>query len=294
MALVNIDKLYLAVITKDEVGTGNLIFETPEYLSGVQQFEAKLKTDTGTLYEEGVLTDQDSIISEITIKFELGHMVNSQYAKYLGHHVDSNGGVYALESDKAPYVALLYQYTKSGTGKRGFKVYYKGQLVEPDDSVKQKEGKVNYQNHTVEATFQPLKNNGLWKYTIEEDDPNCPSDIADTFFNSVTIPTANTTVPTILTVPADGATGVTASSSIVFTFSTAMADTTINNANIFLMKADGTIVNSTLSIDDTKKVVTLNPDADLEAGQYVAICTKNVKSVANIAIANNIAVNFTV
>lgn len=293
MALVNIDKLYLAIIDKDEIGAGNLVFQTPEYIPGVQQFGAKLKVDTGTLYEEGKLTEQNSIITSIDITIDLGHLSNTQYAKYLGHHVSAQGGVYANEDDAAPYIALLYEYTKSNN-KKGWKIYYKGQLTEPDDSVKQKEGKVNYQNHGVTATFQPLKNNGMWKYTIEEDDPNCPDNIADTFFTNVIIPTEDKTVPTVTIVPADGATGVAANSNVVFTFSTPMSLLSMDDSTIFLMKADGTAIASALSMGDTKKILTLNPDADLEAGQYVAICTKNVKSTSNIALANNIIVNFTV
>lgn len=293
MALVNIDKLYLATINKDEIGAGNLIFDKPEYLPGVQQLQAKLKVDTGTLYEEGKLAEQNSIITSIDVTIDLGHFSNTQYAKYLGHHAATGGGVYALEDDSAPYIALLYKYTKSN-GKKGWKIYYKGQLTEPDDSVKQKEGKVDYQNHSVTATFQPLKNNGLWKYTIEEDDPNCPEDIADAFFNTVMVPTVDNTVPTVTSMPIDSATGVGANSNVVFTFSKAMLDSTINSANIFLMKSDGTMIASALSMDDTKQIVTLNPDTDLAVGQYVAICTKNVKSTSNIALASNVIVNFTV
>jgi phage major tail protein, phi13 family len=294
MALVNVDKLYFAVIDRDEIGAGNLLFQKPEYIPGVQQFQAKLKTDTGTLYEEGVLSDQDSIISEINITVDLGHLVNSQYAKYLGHHVDSNGGVYALEGDKAPYIAILYEYTKSGSGVKGFKIYYKGQLVEPDDSVKQKEGKVDYQNHTVEATFQPLKNNGMWKYTLEEDDPLCPANIKETFFNSVIIPESDKEAPTINTVPTNGAVGVAANTSVVFTSSKALADLYINNSNIFIFKSDGNQVDCDLTVSEDKKVITLQPKTDLEAGAYTAIMTKNVRSSSGTTIADSIAVNFTV
>lgn len=294
MALVNVDKLYFAVIDKDEVGAGNLSYQEPEYIPGVQQFQAKLKTDTGTLYEEGILTDQDSIISEINISFDLGHLSNSQYAKYLGHHVDANGGVYALEGDKAPYIAIMYEYTKSGNGAKGFKTYYKGQLVEPDDAVKQKEGKVDYQNHTVEATFQPLKNNGMWKYTIEEDDPLCPPNIKDTFFNSVIIPTADASVPAITTVPVSGATGVAVSSAVVFTSDKAMSDISVTNGNVFLFKADGTPIDCDLTLSEDKKVITMKPEEELAAGSYTAVMTTNVRSASGVPISSNVVVNFVV
>lgn len=293
MALVNIDKLYFAKMLKDEIGKGNLIFDIPEYIPGIQQFGAKIKTNTGKLYEEGILTDQDTTLEDIELSFDLGHIDNITYAKYLGHHVAAAGGVYALEDDKAPYIAVLIEYTKNG-GIKGYKVYYKGQLTEPDDAIKQKEGKIDYQNHSVSSTFQPLKNNGMWKYTVEENDPNCPDNIGSLFFANVIIPTEDTASPKVTSVPADGATGVAATVDIVLTSDKAMAAGTINTDNILLMKSDGTMVASTLSIDDTKKIVTLKPNTDLAAGSYICICNKNVKSVGNVPMESNLVVNFSV
>lgn len=189
MATINIDKFYMAAITKDEIGTGNLVFQTPDYIPGIQSFQAKVKTNTGELYEEGELSDQDTTLQNVEISIDLGHFSNAQQAKYLGHHMAAEGGVYALDGDVAPYVAILIKYTKAGGVYHGYKAFYKGKLTEPDDAIKQKEGKINYQNVSVSATFQPLKNNGMWKYTIEEDDADCPEDIATKFFSSVIVPT---------------------------------------------------------------------------------------------------------
>lgn len=294
MATVNVDKLYLAPILKDEKGVGNLVIDTPEYIEGIQQFDTKLKTDTGQLFEEGVQVDQDTTITSIDVSFDLGHFSNAQYAKYLGHHIDDNGGVYALVDDKAPDIALLYEYTKNNK-KKGFKILYKGQLVEPDDAVKQREGKTDYQNHTVTGSFQPLKNNGLWKYTIEEDNPGCPQTIKDTFFNSVIIPTAgDIAVPSMTSVPTNGATGVAEDASIVFTSNKAISLMTVNADNIFLIAPNGTQVACTVTLDSTSKIITLNPNTNLSAGSYTAIMTKGVKSLANVSIAAIIAVDFTV
>lgn len=188
MSLINIDKLYLATITKDEIGAGNLTFSTPEYIPGVQSINVKIKSDTAKNYEEGVLTDQDTTLTDVEVDFDLGHLSNAQYAKYLGHKIATEGGSFSSEDDIAPYVAVLIKYTKTG-GVHGYKVLYKGALTEPDFSIKQKEGKINYQNHTVTCTFQPLKNNGMWQYCIEADDPDCPATINTDFFANVIIPT---------------------------------------------------------------------------------------------------------
>lgn len=192
MATVNINKLCLAILNKDEKGTGNLTFATPEYIPGVQSFQAKVKTNTGEHYEEGVLTDQDTVLQNIELSFDLGHVNNVQMAKYFGNHVASTGGTYALATDVAPYVAVLVKYTLAGGNGYGYKVYYKGKLSPVDDTIKQSEGKTSYQDTTVSCTFQPLNNNGMWKHTIETIDADCPTDIDTKFFESVIVPTEKT------------------------------------------------------------------------------------------------------
>lgn len=188
MAKINVDKFYLATVDKDEIGAGNLTFATPEYIYGIQSFQAKTKTNSGENYAEGILTDTNTTLQNVELTIGLDSFTNAQRAKYLGHHIAANGGVYSLGEDEAPYVAVLVEYTKA-SGKKGFKVFYKGKLEEPDDNIKQKEGKIDYQSDSVTATFLPLKNNGMWKYQVEEDDADCPTDIATKFFASVIVPT---------------------------------------------------------------------------------------------------------
>lgn len=291
MAKVNIDKLYFAEVTQDDVL--GLVFATPEYIPGVRQIDAKPKANTEKLFAEGKIWEQETTIEEITIDIDLADLSNAQYAKYLGHQVAANGGVYTTDDDRAPYIAILYEATKSN-GKKAYRVFYKGKLTEPDENAKGKEGKTDYQTHKVQATFQTLRNNGMGLYKIDEDDPNCPVDIATAFFASVIVPTADTTVPTVTSVPADGASGVAVGANVVFTFSIAIQPNTINNSNVCLIDSTGTLVANTLSIDVTNKIVTLNPTADLSAGAYTAICTKSVVSTAGIPLAANAIVNFTV
>lgn len=59
----------------------------------------------------------------------------------------------------------------------------------PDDSAKGMEGKTDFQTPEMKATFQPLQNNGMWKYTVDEDDSDAPTDLETKFFAGVIVPT---------------------------------------------------------------------------------------------------------
>lgn len=105
----------------------------------------------------------------------------------------------------------------------------------------------------------------------------------------------DSTPPSVSSVdPTDGAPAVVVSSNIVWTFNEAIQDASVNSSNFILMKAsDGTTVAGTLSIDSTKKIVTLNPTVDLTAATaYIAVAT-NVKDLAGNIMAAPSITNFT-
>lgn len=291
MSKVNIDKLYLATVTQDDLL--GLVFETPEYIPGVRQIDGKPKTNNDVLYAEGRIWEQENTLEGVTVDLDLAELGNAQYAKYLGHNVATLGGVYVKDTDRAPDIAILYVATK-GNGKKAYRVYYKGKLTEPDENAKGKEGKTDYQTHKAQANFQSLKNNGLWLYKVDEDDLNCPVDIADTFFTNVYVPTSDITVPVVTSVPLAAAVGVLPAANIVFTFSTAIQPSTITDGNVFLTTPEGVLTATTLSVDVTNKIVTMHPVANMAAGTYIAVCTKDVKNAAGIPIAANKIVSFTV
>jgi len=186
MAIVNLKKMYFAELTKDEMGEAP-VFGTPEYMPSIRQISAQVNSIQDKLYAEGILWEQAESLEDIAISIDLADLSNAQQAKYLGHNLAEEGGVYANEADTAPYIALLFVAEKSN-GKAAYRVYYKGKLAEPNEGFKGKEGKTEFQTHQVTATFQPLKSNGMWRYAIDEDDEDCPTDIATTFFSSVIIP----------------------------------------------------------------------------------------------------------
>ena len=139
--------------------------------------------------------DQTTTLEDIEVTVNVADLTNAQSADLLGQTIATEGGTFASSDDIAPYIALLYVANKSN-GKKRYGILYKGKMELPDDSSKGQEGKVDYQTPEMKATFQPLQNNGMWKYNVDEDDPNCPSDIETKFFESVIVPTKKVTTPT--------------------------------------------------------------------------------------------------
>jgi len=291
MAIVGLEKLYYSKITKDDE-TG-VTFGTPIYLAGVKEIKIAPKVNTEKLYAENQLWDQDIALDSVEVTVNIADLTNTQLSDLLGYTVTAEGGIVANANNVQPYIALMYKANKSN-GKARYGILYKGKLELPDDSAKGKEGKTDFQTPEMKATFQPLKYSGDWKYQVDSDDPTAPVNLDTTFFNAVTIVGADVAVPTVTTSPLDAATGVTSTSNVTFTFSKALASNTVNISNVFLMMADGTAVSTTVTLDDTAKIITLDPVSSLSSGSYIAVCTTGVKTIAGISAASNTVVNFTV
>ena len=298
MPITGIENLYYAKQTADTLNT--LTYGTPIYMPGVKELGIKPKQNTEKSYAENKLWDQMTVFDSAEVSISIQDLTSAQRADLLGQNTAAEGGVFATDGDEAPYVALLYKATIRGGYRYG--VIYKGQFTLPDDSMKGQEGKPDFQTPSIKATFQPTiyamtvgsNQKSPWEYHVDTTDPNCPEDIDSTWFKTVKIPGADTAVPTVVSVPADGDSEVTTDTNVIFTFSKAVDPTTVTDSDIFLMKVDGTIVSASLSINATKNVVTLDPADSLVTGSYVAVCTKNVRTISGIPLASNVIVNFTV
>lgn len=297
--VTGIEKLYWAKLLTDSVSA--IKYLTPVYLPGVKEFDMKPKANTEKQYAENKLWDQASALDSVDVDITLASIENDKRALMLGQSIAAEGGVYAAQEDEAPYGALLYKATIRGGGYR-YGVLYKGAFTLPDDSIKGQEGKPQFIEPKMSATFQPTvyqvagqegKKKSPWEWHVDTTDPNCPADIGDTWFTAVHFPTVDKSAPTAVTSPEDGATGVAAESSVVWTFDKAIDGLSVTPEN-FMLLSGGSAVEGTLSADDTGKVVTFTPHAALPSGTYTAVCTANVKSASGIPLKDSKITSFTV
>ncbi len=189
MAKVGIEKLYYALLTKDDAES--LTYGTPKYLAGVREINIKPATSTEKLYAENKIWEQETVLSEIQVDIDIADLTNDDLSILVGHKKASQGGIIGNESDNAPYVALLVKANKTNKQAR-YLCLYKGKFTLPEDSAKTKEDKTEYQTPKISGIFQPTIKDGNWKYQVDTDDEDCPEDIDTSFFASVIIPTIPT------------------------------------------------------------------------------------------------------
>jgi methionine-rich copper-binding protein CopC len=168
-------------------------------------------------------------------------------------------------------MALSFRSLKSNGAYRYYQ-YLKGKFSMPKEDTSTKADSPDPKN--VSLTFTAIFT--TYQFDVGSFNDNCKRIVGDTdttnfsatgWFTSVQTPAVGT--PSALSmdtaVPADAATGVAITVSPTLTFNNALINNAINNVAL-IKNSDGSVVACTNSLDATKKILTVNPDANLSAG----------------------------
>lgn len=276
MATQGVDKLMAARLLSDTAA--GLSYEGFREYKQSQELTLKPKFNSDTAYADNRVCDTDSEFDSMDLTWGRYGMTSAEDAYATGKTVTSTGGVVLASGASIPYLGILYtallrRKKVDGTRARRYGIVYKAQFSPTDESYKSLQGKPDL------SQVPSLSGTGIatdWSYTnasgeeehpcefhIDDDDPNCPANIATAWWTGAYIPAI--TAPAALTmtcVPANNATGVTLSANMVLTFSNALS----NIGGITLMKSsDNSIVAATVLLDTTGKIVTVDPTVALTA-----------------------------
>lgn len=287
---VGLKNLYYALLLTDSSGV-QTTYGTPAIIAPVINAKIKPKSSSTVLYADDGADETATAVGETSLELETKNIPIAIQAILLGH--TSSGGVMTRKTtDTAPYVAIGFESVKSNGTKR-YVWLFKGKFEVPEDDFQTKEDKVNFQTAKIMGTFVKRAYDDAYQKIADEEDANYVSSVGTNWYTAVE-GTADTTAPTVTTVPLDAATGVAVTSTMVWTFNEAIQASTMTAANFFVMQADGTAVAGALSINAGHTVVTFTPTANLAGTTgFIAVATQNVTDLAGNALAATSVTNFT-
>ncbi|AAK79850.1 major tail protein [Clostridium acetobutylicum] len=284
MPNMGIEKLYVSQQLTDSAA--GMTFTKPQYYKYVQELSLKPKVNSASAYAENRKVDQDTQFDSCDVSINLFQMTSSQRAFMLGQSLAGGGGAIGALNDKAPWITLLYKapIKVDDTIYYRYGVIYKTQFQPPDDDYKTTEGKPDFsQVPKISGSAQPtewsFKDGKLekhpWEWHVDTCDPNCPENIDDTWFNSVSIPSLVTYGSLSLSAssPKDGATGISLDTKPSLTFNNPI----MNATSILLYNvSDGATVNTTTSSDSSGKIITITPSTNLVANKNYVLVVQDV------------------
>ncbi|WP_271814494.1 major tail protein [Clostridium beijerinckii] len=221
-------------------------------------------------------------------KLTLAEITEDFRIDILGEVKDEDDGVITENATaKGSYFALMFEF--DGDAKAVRHVHYYCKASRPSVGSSTKTDSVD--PNTTELDFVSSPRPTDYKVKAKTSS-TITSEVYNNWYNAVY---EKVTDPLTVTVsPVDAATGVAVNSNVVWTFSKALNEANVNAGNFIIMNATGTEIAGTLTLDETKKIVTFNPTSDLSTNTaYTAIALKTVRGADSSAMVANSITNFT-
>lgn len=294
-SVVGLDDLYVAEVTVDTEAA--FTADTPEYFAPAAEASLEPSVNTETQYADNIPYDVISAEGETKITLTVTGIPLEMLAKVTGKVFDAaTGQMWDDAEGIAPYMALSFRALKSNGSYRYFQ-YLKGRFEMPSmeaatkaDSPDIKTQEIIYTALSTVHKFDVglAADRSMRRIVGDEDTTNFDG---ASWFSQVNTPV--TTSPSALSLssstPADAATGVSVSANQTLTFNNALVDAAIYAVSL-IKASDGSVVAGSITLDATKKIITIDPTASL-TGSTAYIIAYNVTDIYGQHLSG--AVNFT-
>lgn len=278
-SVVGVSSVFYALVTQDDAD--NYVVGSPQALVPAMEMKSTPSSDSQTQYADDGAWDRIGAEGDTALELMAPNFPESVLAQLTGKIYDSATGRVFDNADpsNAPYFALGYRFKKSN-GSYRYRWFLKCRAEEPAEEAVSQSDKVQLKTKTLKISamktiykFDLLgdgsKMDGAKKVHGDEDATNFD---AATWFAAVQIPVAGTpSALSVLSSPADGATGVVITANVVLTFSNPLAGGAEDG--IILVRSDTqAAISCVRTISSDRTVVTLDPASSLTSAKtYLAI-----------------------
>jgi phi13 family phage major tail protein len=272
---IGLDNLYVAEVTQDDLS--GYVADTPEYLAPAGEASQEPSSSFDIQYADDQPYDVSTSEGETKVNLTVTGMPLAMLAKITGRVFDSTTGRMYDNGGVAPYMALSFRSQKSNGSYRYYQ-FLKGKFDMPKEEVATKAESPDPKS--LQLVFTAIRttykfdlgdiNDSVKRIIGDEDTTNFSG---SAWFNAVQTPAVGSVSALALSssTPADAATGVVVTADLTLTFNNALVNSAIYNV-VLLDPSDGSVIASAISLDSTKKIVTVNPTASLSAStDYILV-----------------------
>lgn len=270
---IGLRDLYIATVTQDD--SSAYVSGTPVYLAPASEATQEPASSMETQYADDAPFDVMLSEGETKINLSVTALPVETIATLLGKVYDTVSGRMFDNNATPPYFALGFRSLKSTGGYRYY-WYLKGKFDPPKEATGTRKAAPEPKLATLVYTaihttheFDLGDINGTVKRVVGDTDADNFS--ATGWFTQVQTPAA--VAPSALALssstPTDGGSGISVSADQTLTFNNALTADAIRN--VVLVKADGTVVAATMTLDATAKILTINPTSNLDASSTYLI-----------------------
>lgn len=274
---IGLDKFHYAEMLTDTIL--GCSYDTPVAVPGAIAANVKANGAITTQYADDGPAVNAASVGRQEADLEMTNVALSTKAFLLGHTITS--GVIRHKTTDTPADVAIGFRSKKSNGAYRYVWMLKGNFAVPDDAYKTQEDKVAF--NTTKMMYAGIRRDydGEYKYEADDDDPAVPASVIANWFTAVPTAITEPDALTLVTVPDDADTAVVVTSNLTFTYNNAINPAQLTDDYFYLLDpSDGTKVDAALSIDAANKVVTLNPNSNLDAStDYIAVASGLITDV---------------
>lgn len=182
MALVGLDNIYVAPLTKDD-NTG-VTYGTPVRLANAMDAKITPSQDQQNIFADDSVAEIITVFSSVDLEFSLAELTNTNYKLLLGKSTNSQGVVMDSANDTAPYFAFGFRAKKSNGAYRHIWLY-KGKFSLIEESFATQSDKADSINQGIKGTFVKRINDGKWRARVDTDDSGVNAAVIPGWFTTV-------------------------------------------------------------------------------------------------------------
>jgi len=181
MVQIGLSDFHYAILTDDPIG-GSAAYENPVKVPGIISAGINPNAALETLYADDGPSEVATSLGNIEFTLSMKDLDLETQAALLGHTV-SNGVLIKKSTDVPPWVAVGFKSQKAN-GKYRYVWLLKGKFAQPQTNYQTKGETVEFQPPEISATFAKRDSDNMWQRIGDEDAPNWPAGLSDTWFTS--------------------------------------------------------------------------------------------------------------
>ncbi len=197
---IGCDNLHYAIMTAEDTATAPPTYAAVKPAPGLMHLNINPNSSLATAFFDDGPGDSAATIGNIDVEVEKNVLTAEMKEDWLGHTLDTKGGVVFAGDDSPPYIALGFRTLKSN-GKYKYVWLYKGRFSDPEDNAETKADSITFQSDTITGQFVQMvyqttvggKKKRMWKYELDSDTPEADQATMDGWFTTVLMPDA--TIP---------------------------------------------------------------------------------------------------
>lgn len=291
LSSIGLTDLYIAEVTQDDAS--GYVADTPAYFAPVAEANAEPAVNQNTQYADDGPYDVIIGEGETAIKMTVTGIPPEIYAAITGNVFDAASGRVFDVGGTPPEYALGFRSLKSN-GSYRYYWFLKGRFSAAPDAFTTKDDAP--EPKPVEVTFTAVKT--IYKFDVGDYDAQAKRVFGDEDTDNFSatgwftqVQTPEVVAPSALalssSVPTDGGTDISITANQTLTYNNALKADSIYSISLVKV-SDYSVVATAISLDTTKKIVTINPDASLtNSAEYLIVANvvdiygQDLQSVVN-------------